>query len=61
FVPFFLSLSSEKPPMRKISFLYFNALEAFLHEIWLFYCEKFLFLRAVDKVFISKKLTGPPL
>ena len=34
--------------MRKISFLYFNALEAFLHEIWLFYCEKLLFLRAED-------------
>lgn len=45
-VPFF-SFSHIKSPVRKISYSYFTAQEIILHEIWLFYREKFLFLIAV--------------
>lgn len=32
--------------MRKIYYLYFTAQKAILYKIWLFYCEKYLFLKA---------------
>ena len=35
--------------MRKICYLYFTAKEIILHKIKLFYCEKFLFLKAVPR------------
>ena len=41
-----LVFSFIKPPVRKIYYLYFIAQKVILHKICLFYCEKFLFLKA---------------